>query len=134
MKRIVMLAVLLTAFWGCKEDEKGGFDSVSIKKKVAADLDGSEWVANSPDAHYDKIVFYKEVIQVTHDGVTEGVGYHVTNVYAPQPVMPDIIQLRLKTVNALDEIYMTKEYTNLSSNIAYNLNDKIQLFYYTRVK
>lgn len=128
-----MLAVILTTFLGCKENEKDGFDSLSIKKKVAADLDGSEWIPNSPDAHYEKIVFYKDVIHVTHNGVTEGVGYHVTNVFAPQLVMPDIIQLRLKTINALDEIYMTKEYTGLSSNIAYNLDDQIRLFYYTRV-
>jgi|GEM_PF-4625077 len=135
MKNIVVLLVVCVSFFSCKEREIDGFDALSLKKMVSKDLDGSEWVANSANAYYDKIVFFKEVIIVSRGGTEEHLGYHVANVSAPMPEVPDVLLLRLKSFLSLNDIFLAKDYKTLESQVIPGHGDETNYFSdYRRIK
>ncbi|MCI0921160.1 hypothetical protein [Sphingobacterium rhinopitheci] len=126
---------LVLCLFSCKENVINGFNAKSVQEDLALALNGSEWVADSPNAYYEKITFYKEVLRVTHKGVTTGVKYDVTNVSGLMESIPDQIQLRLKSGLPTDELYLKNDYSTLSSVIRSDVNTAIWSKYeYKRVK
>ena len=115
MKKLIVLISFVSLFVSCKQDIVDGFTSDSVKKDIISNLNGSEWIANSSNAYYQKIVFYKDVLQVTRDGNMSAVGYHVSNVASPMPVLPEELLLRLKSPLFLDDLYLTNDYKALRS-------------------
>ena len=136
MKKLIVLFTLATVFISCKENIVAGYTSVSVKQDVVNTLDKSEWVANSSEAYYSKLVFDKEIIEGTiRNGAPERMGFHVSNITSPTMVLPDTIQLRLKSGLYLNEIYLSNNYTSLQSVVR---KDAASTFtsesHYTRIK
>lgn len=115
MKKLIVLISFISLFISCKENVVDGFTSESVKKDIITALDGSEWVANSSSAYYEKIIFYKDVIHVRRGGSTQELGYAVSNVSSTMTELPEELQLRLKSVFLLDDLFLTSDYKELRS-------------------
>lgn len=133
MKKLIILISFVSVLFSCKENVVDGFTSESVKKDIISNLNGSEWVANSSSAYYEKVVFYKDVIQVTHGGTTRGVGYAVANISSPMAELPEFLVLRLKSGLAVDDLNLKNDYSSLSSVIRVDENGNGN-YSYKRVK
>lgn len=123
MRSLILLITLIAIFTSCKENIIDGYTSVSVKQDVVNALDKSEWIANSDKAYYSKIVFDKDIIEATvMSGEVKRMSFHVSNITSPTVVLPEYIQLRLKSDLYLNEIYLKNDYSTLESVIRTDVN------------
>lgn len=124
MKNTIIVFSLLFLFISCKENVVNGFDSLSVKKDLTTKLNQSEWISSSQKAYYSKIFFDNQIIVLTrNDGVVERVNFNVTNVSVLTEVLPEVIQVRLRSGLPVDELYLKNDFSTLRSLVIIDNND-----------
>lgn len=124
MKNFVIILFAGLIFSSCKENVVNGFTADSVKKDLTTKLNNSKWTATDNEAFYSDVMFENQIIVLQKvGGGTSRSSFEVTNITSPRVDMPDTIQLRLKNSNAIDEVYITKDYSKMKILTKVNKED-----------